>query len=140
MSVNHSLSTEGYMEFIKLYRKEIGINFGGTKNRKETLNNENQCNRINRTCEAILSVDKNDHRLCLPLRVSLSSFKIGIPILSFGCIIRHHDKTSDNIYYLCLKREYSTAYLELIRGTYKDSNLYFLLRALPASERKDING
>ena len=130
-----SLPTDGYMQFIKIYRNEIGISLGGTRNKKENHKKECPGSKINRTCEVVLSVDKSDHRLSLPWRASLSSFKIGIPILSYGCILRYEDKINNIPYYLCLKREYSTAYIELIRGTYKDSNLYFLLQALPDIER-----
>jgi len=133
MLIQQSLPTDGYMQFIKIYRDEIGIPLGGSR----VKNEKNECNgsKVNKTCEVVLSVNKTDHRLSLPWRASLSSFKIGIPILSYGCILRYEDKDIKIPYYLCLKREYSTAYIELIRGTYKDSNLYFLLQALPDVER-----
>lgn len=129
MITDYFLSTDGYMEFIQLYRNELGIPLGGTKPKFP--------NKLLKTCEYVLSVSKDDNPLNLPLRVSLTSFKIGLPILSYGCIVRHIDENS-NIFYLCLKRSYTNSYIELIRGTYKDSNLYFLLQVLPNTERNYI--
>lgn len=135
MTNYQNFSTQGYMNFLNLFRSEIGIPLGGKK--KKNKNNESNNDKVSRTCETILTIDKDDHRLNLPLRVSLSSFKIGVPILSYGCIVCYQD-TDNKIYYLCMRRDFSTSFTELIRGTYKESNLYFLLQCLSDTERKII--
>lgn len=65
-----------------------------------------------------------------PFRVPLSSFKNRIPITSYGCIVKHKDK------FCCLKRSFSVEYTDFLRGNYRDSHLYFLLRSMTNFERE----
>lgn len=65
-----------------------------------------------------------------PFRVPLSSFNVRIPITSYGIILKHKEK------FCCLKRKFTVEYTDFIRGNYRESNLYFLLRNMTFQERE----
>ncbi len=73
--------TTGFSNFIKKYRKIINIECGGKKEVKKYNS---------ATSKILLSITKDDRYESLPARISLSNFKNGPPILSYGCILRYN--------------------------------------------------
>jgi ADP-ribose pyrophosphatase YjhB (NUDIX family) len=125
--VKTDLDVSGYNNFMYNYRKLIKCDLGGTKPPKYKYNNV--------TIEKVLSVGNRDNTLSLPNRVSISNFKIGMPIISYGIIYRY-----DNIIpeYLLIKRNNSLSYIDLLQGSYRESQLYFMIQELPHDERKRL--
>jgi len=110
-----------YFDFLKLYRQLTRLQMGGTKPVRKYHSI---------TIEKVCSVGEQDHYNNLPFRVSTSNFSLGPSIISYGCILRHVSGK-----YLLLKRSSTIEYLDLLRGNYRVSHLYFLCIALSEEER-----
>lgn len=55
------------------------------------------------------------------------------PITSYGVILRSKDG-----HYLVVKRVDSSSYLDIVRGNYRDSQLFLMIQALPEAERERL--
>jgi 8-oxo-dGTP pyrophosphatase MutT (NUDIX family) len=117
-----------YLEFVEKYRKIRNLPLGGTRSGSYKYSDP--------TSKAVLSVGVIDDRGQLPFRVALSTFKLSHPITSYGCIIRH--RQGEETFYLLIKRSDTIEYTELLRGGYRESQLFFLLRSLSNEERERI--
>jgi len=117
-----------YLDFVREYRKIRNLPLGGTRK---------NCSKYNDlTSRYVLSVGSLDDRGQLPVRVTLSTFKLSHPITSYGCIVRCTHKGEN--YYLLVRRPDTIEYSDLIRGIYRESQLYFILRSLSSEERKRL--
>ena len=85
---------------------------------------------------ADMGKDKNISYDQLPFRVQLSTFENQEPITSYGCIVFHEH--GNQIKLLMTKRERSIEFIDFVRGQYRLSHLYFVIRQLPQSERNII--
>mgnify|MGYP000989611728 CR=1 FL=1 len=108
--------TSGFYDFIKKYRSLIGV---------KLLSNES-------THSAVLSVKETDSKLAYPNRISLSNTTDGTAVTSYGCILRCG---TDNPKYLVVKRKESPGYIDIVHGSYRQSQLYFILQELSPEER-----
>ena len=115
-----------FFPYIRRFRELSKIPLGGTKVGREYGD---------RTSATVLSIGENDSRSSFPQRVSLSNFKLGSPITSYGCIYR---SVTDKIRYLLIKRKESVGYVDLIRGSYKESQLFFIVQDLTNEERERL--
>ena len=120
---------EGFSQFIKDYREIIGCRLGGSRTSHHRY--------ADPTISKVLSVGSSDNRSSLPQRISLSNFKIGTPITSFGGIYRYTNNVSEPEY-LLIKRNDSVSYIDLVRGNYRESQLFFMIQDLPLNERKRL--
>ena len=120
---------DGFNQFIKDYRKTIGCPLGGSRTSRHRY--------ADTTIAKVLSVGPFDNRSSLPQRISLSNFKIGTPITSFGGIYRYHPPT-DEPEYLLIRRNDSVSYIDLVRGNYRESQLFFMIQDLPLNERQRL--
>lgn len=127
-NVKWSIKTESFLDFLSFWRKITNTKLGGTHISKHNYSDQ--------TISQVMSVGIKDSVYQLPNRISLSNFKYGNPITSYGCILRH--QKGEDIEYLLIKRINSTNYIDLIRGTYRQSNLYLMLLELPNWERERI--
>ena len=85
------------------------------------------------TISTVLSVGENDDRSSFPHRLTLSNFNIGTPISSYGGICR---KIFNNTpYYLIIRRPSGTSLLEIVRGLYRESQLFFMIQDLSNDDR-----
>ena len=133
-------SIDGYFEFIKDYRSIIGCALGGSRVNRYQYNDP--------TIAKVLSIGMDDNRSCFPQRISLSNFKIGCPITSYGVIYRYRPdpKVSEGYRpdpkgeseYLLVKRNDSVNYIDIIRGNYRESQLYLMIQDLPENERQGL--
>ncbi|CAN5887146.1 hypothetical protein BH23THE1_BH23THE1_34130 [soil metagenome] len=121
-------SIEGFNQFVKDYREIIGCSLGGTR--------ISRYNYTDPTIAKVLSVGLYDNRSSLPQRISLSNFKIGTPITSFGGIYRYSGEHEPE--YLLIKRNDSVSYIDLVRGNYRESQLFFMIQDLPLIERERL--
>ena len=119
---------DNFFEYIKRFRQITKIPLGGTRH------SSNQYKDV--TISTVLSIGTTDSKSSLPQRISLSNFKLGTPITSYGCIYRsgggHHPK------YLLIQRRNSVGYVDLIRGCYRESQLFFIVQDLPLWERERL--
>lgn len=122
-------SIDGIFKFISEYRKIINCPLGGSR--------ECRYHYCDRTIAKVLSVGASDNRSALPQRICLSNFKTGPPITSYGVIYRYlpPDKEPE---YLLIRRNESVSYLDIIRGNYRESQLYFMIQDLPQFERERL--
>lgn len=125
LSVKWALPIDGFFTFLTRYRQLIQTPLGGTRTPHHGHNNP--------TLSTVLSIGPQDDTSSFPQRISLSNFRIGSPICSFGCIVR----SADN-HYLLIKRNESVSYVDFIRGNYRESSLFFILSSLPQNERSRI--
>lgn len=123
--VRWSPSIEGFSKFISKFREVTGSSLGGSRKSRYSYTDP--------TITKVLSVGPEDNPSSLPQRVSLSNFKLGPPITSYGCIYRCCSEGT--AYYLLIKRKESLSYVDLIHGNYRESQLYFMLQELSMEER-----
>lgn len=123
-AVAWSPCTHGFDSFVRGFREIIGVSLGGTKDYSPSGDP---------TIDAVLSMSKTDDPAALPHRISLSNYLIGSPITSYGCIYRA--VVDDTPHYLVIRRKESNSYIDLIHGTYRDSQLFFILQEIPPEER-----
>lgn len=116
-----------YLNFIQLYRQLTNINVGGQKALRQ---------KYCKSCELVMSCTPNDGYRCFPMRLPLNSFQGGTPIISYGCILRYTDGIQ--VEYLLLRRSDSVEYTDFIRGNYRPSHLYMMLRGCIPEERNDL--
>ena len=120
-------SVENFFDYIRKFREVSGISLGGSRRSSYHYSDP--------TITKVLSVGPNDHHSSLPHRISLSNFKLGTPITSYGCIYR---SVTDKVRYLIIQRKDSVGYVDLIRGTYRESQLFFMIQDLPLRERERL--
>ena len=118
----------GFFDFVKEYRKIINCPLGGSRVSRYNYNDKTIC--------TVLSVGPSDNISGLPQRVSLSNFKIGAPITSHGVIYRYKDPVEPE--YLLIRRNDSVSYIDLIRGNYRESQLFLMIQDLPNEERERL--
>lgn len=118
---------KGYLTFIREYRRIRKLSLGGSREKGKRYQDP--------TLRGVLSVGISDDRGQLPFRTTLSTFKLSSPITSYGCIVRFVDSKN---WFLCIRRSDTIEYGEFIRGIYRESQLYFILRALSLEERKRL--
>lgn len=128
-TVKWSLDTSKFLDFLKIWRTLTNIPLGGTHIPKHNYSDP--------TIAQVMSVGINDSILKLPNRISLSNFKYGNPITSYGCIVRYQ-KENEEPEYLIVKRINSINYTDILRGTYRQSNLYLMILDLPDWERERL--
>jgi len=116
-----------FFDFISSYRKITNTQLGGTRVSTHIYPDI--------TLSTVMSVGPNDLHISLPFRISLSNFKIGCPILSYGCILRHSSNPPE---YLLIKHTHSVNFIDLIRGNYRHSSLFFMIQELPDIERHKL--
>jgi hypothetical protein len=121
--------TDGFTQFVQDYRSIIGYPLGGSRICRHFY--------TDKTISKVLSVGSSDNRSSLPQRVSLSNFKIGTPITSYGGILRFVDGINESEY-LLIKPDDSASYIDLVRGTYRESQLYFMIQELPLDARERL--
>jgi len=126
-TVKWSPSVDGFFDFVKKYREIIGIKMGGTRKTRYEYTDP--------TVSKVLSIGVDDDLSSLPQRISLSNFNIGPPITSYGCIYRYQKEEPE---YLLIRRCDSVSYIDLIRGNYRESQLFFMISELPNMERKRL--
>lgn len=126
--VKWSPPIDGFQQFIKHYRTIINCPLGGSKSTRYSYTDP--------TIAKVLSVGPLDDRSALPQRVSLSNFKIGSPITSYGVILRSW--YDNEPYYLIVKRNDSVSYIDIIRGNYRESQLFLMIQDLPQHERERL--
>ena len=129
-TVNWSPSIDGFFSFTKQYRKIISYNMGGTHISSQKYNDK--------TVGTVLSVGAKDSKRSFPQRVTLTNFNLGPPITSYGCIYRYHPSNSKESEYLIVKRTDSVNYADIIRGNYRESQLFFMLQGLNNNERERL--
>lgn len=118
----------GFNQFVQDYRDIIGYPLGGSRVCRHHYTDV--------TISKVLSVGPSDNRSSLPQRISLSNFKIGAPITSDGCIYRYIDPINGlEPEYLLIKRDDSVSYIDLVRGNYRESQLFFMIQELPLNAR-----
>jgi 8-oxo-dGTP pyrophosphatase MutT (NUDIX family) len=122
--VKWSPPIDGFQQFIKDYRTITNCPLGGSKSTRYSYTDP--------TIAKVLSVGPSDNRSALPQRISLSNFKIGSPITSYGVILRASESEP---YYLIVKRNNSVSYIDIIRGNYRESQLFLMIQDLPQHER-----
>ena len=118
-----------YLKFVAAYRILRDLPLGGTRSSTYKYSDP--------TSKTVLSVGVIDDRGQLPFRFPFSTFKLSHPITSYGCIVRHKD-LSGTVWYLLIRRTDTIEYTELLRGMYKESSLFFLLRNLTLEERERL--
>lgn len=118
---------QGFDSFIASLREIIGVSLGGTEKVTPTGNP---------TIDIVATVGESDNPSSLPYRISLSNYSLGTPITSYGCIYRVVVKNMPH--YLIIRRKESTSYVDLIHGTYRDSQLFFMLQEIPNVERERL--
>lgn len=126
--VRWSPSTEGFFKFVSKFREVTNSSLGGTRKSRYSYTDP--------TIARVLSVGPEDNPSSLPQRISLSNFKLGPPITSYGCIYRC--LCDGRPYYLLIKRKESLSYIDLIHGNYRESQLYFMLQELSIPERERL--
>lgn len=124
--VNWTPSTDGFLEFVESFRE---ITSSGLFKRKK-------CNWTDKIVKRSLDISLGESLSILPQRLSLSNFKLGLPITSFGCILRWI--APQGTFYLLIKRKESMSYIDLIHGNYRESQLFFILQELTIEERERI--
>lgn len=112
-----------YINFLGEYRVHRQLPLGGKRIAARYPDPTSQC---------VLSVGSESSRSQLPCRMPLSTFKISYPITSYGCIVKCNER------YLLIKRSDTIEYLEFIRGNYRESQLFFLIKSLTREERDRI--
>lgn len=127
-TINWLPSVDGFFSFIEKYRKIINVELGGSRQSKYKYTDPTVAN--------VLSVGTNDDPSSLPQRISLTNFNIGFPITSYGCIYRYSGK--DEPEYLLIRRCDSVSYVDLIRGSFRESQLFLMIGDLPEDERKRL--
>lgn len=127
-SVKWSPPINGFSQFIQDYRNIILCPLGGSRICRHQYTDV--------TISKVLSVGLTDNRSCLPQRISLSNFKIGTPITSYGGILR--SISNDEPSYLLVKRPHSESYIDLIRSNYREGQLFFMIQYLPLEDRERI--
>ena len=125
-SVKWTPPIDGFNQFIQDYRNIIGCPLGGSRVCRHQYTDI--------TISKVLSVGPSDNRSSLPQRISLSNFKIGTPITSYGGILRFFDSESEPEY-LLIKSDDSGSYIDLVRGNYRESQLFFMIQELSLNER-----
>lgn len=135
--VKWSPPIDRFFDFVTYFRTRAQTKLGGSRKPKHEYQDT--------TIARVMSVGSEDPLSCLPQRVTLSNFKLGAPITSYGCICRYQKNTGDKSdhlngsvvepQYLLIKRTSSTSYIDLIRGTYRDSQLFFMIQDLSDEER-----
>lgn len=120
---------EDYIKFIQKYRKIRNLPLGGTRAKDKKPSEP--------TLRCVMSVGILDDRGQLPFRFALSSFKLSYPITSYGCIVRYKP-INEPPKYLCIQRTNTIEYIDFIRGNYRESSLYYLLRCLTTEERERL--
>lgn len=120
---------DNFRQFIQDYRDIIGCSLGGSRTSQHRYTDP--------TVSKVLSVGSSDNRSSLPQRVSLSNFKIGTPITSYGGIYRYSPEVGESEY-LLIKRNDSVSYIDLVRGNYRESQLLFMIQDLPLNERERL--
>jgi len=128
-SVKWMPNINGFYNFVEKYREITSIRLGGTR--------KHQYQYTERTINEVLSVSNADDRSSLPQRISLSNFHLGPPITSYGCIFRYA-QVGKEPQYLLIRRKDSTSYIELIHGSYRESQLYFMLQDISLEERERL--
>lgn len=114
LSVN--TNPDQYYKFVKEFRKILGWKLGGSK--------------VSRNL--VTTVGQNDKCYNFPFRVPLSSFKLGPPITSYGCIAKHGEE------YLLVKRRDTPDYSDFVRGLYNWSQLYFYFMNMTDEEHQRL--
>lgn len=122
-------NVDSIFEFLILWRKLMNVPIGGSL----------KAFSRNKTVKSVTSISSEDNKSLhrMPQRISLSNFSLGNPITSYGCILRKMENGSPS--YLISKRKESPSYLDIIRGTYKNSQLYFILQDLSKEERERLS-
>lgn len=121
-------SIEGFSKFVSKFRDITNSSLGGSRKSRHSYTDP--------TITNVLSVGPGDNPSSLPQRISLSNFKLGPPITSYGCIYRCLCEGVP--YYLLIKRTDSLSYVDLIHGNYRESQLYFMLQELSIEERERL--
>lgn len=117
-----------FFEFANRYREILNLPLGGTRVSRYSYSDP--------TIAKVLSVDISNNRSSLPQRISLSNFKIGTPITSYGVIYRYKGDVEPE--YLLIRRNNSISYTYIIQGNYQESQLFFMLQDLPNDERERL--
>lgn len=123
-------SVEGFFDFVKKYRQITGIKLGGNRKGKYEYTDP--------TTEKVLSVSSEDDKSSFPHRMCLFNFFADTPITSFGCIYRYYNPNEAEAEYLIAQRTNSVSYSEIIQGSYRDSQLFLMIRDLPDDERSRL--
>ena len=129
-SVKWTPPIDGFNQFIQDYRNIIGCQLGGSRICRHQYTDI--------TISKVLSVGPSDNRSSLPQRISLSNFKIGTPITSYGGILRYKPRIKEEPHYLLIKRPDSESYIDLVRGNYRESQLFFMIQYLPLIDRERL--
>ena len=119
---------KNFFKFVSEYRKIISHPLGGSKKCRYSYTDP--------TITSVLSVGPVDSLSSLPQRISLSNFKLGPPIISYGCILRVVKESVPH--YLLIKRKETPSYVDFIHGNYRESQLYFIIQELTEEERERI--
>jgi hypothetical protein len=128
-SVKWTPPIDGFNQFVQHYRNIIDCPLGGSRLCRHQYTDV--------TISKVLSVGVSDNRSSLPQRISLSNFKIGTPITSYGGILRYKPEIEEP-QYLLIKRPDSESYIDLVRGNYRESQLFFMIQYLPLIERERL--
>lgn len=125
--VSELKADKDYFQFVNRLRKIMDVKLGGNKqvHPKHDL--------INKLC---LSLSESDNYTNLPFRVQLSSFENQGPITSFGAIL--FNEYNGIRHFILTRRSMSIEFIDLIRGNYRLSHLYFIVRMLSNTERTMI--
>lgn len=126
--VKWSPPIDGFANFVSKFRKITDCSLGGSRKSRYSYTDP--------TITQVLSVGPTDNPSSLPQRISLSNFKLGPPITSYGCILRCC--IDEQPQYLLIKRKESLSYIDLIHGNYRESQLYFMLQELSQVERERL--
>jgi len=116
-----------YLDFVRKYRVIRNLPLGGTRASWKYRDI---------TSRLVMSVSPQDDPGQAPFRTTLSNFKLCYPITSYGVIVKCRELGKD--WYLLIKRTNSVEYTDLIRGAYRESQLFFLLKKIPDQERQRL--